>query len=178
MSLPKYIINFDELTDDLKNKLLDIINDELKFKYPELNTNNIEALFEDIKELLPSTVYKGIKNKIDSLILKNIEGIQKVEGKLLDVPAIKNNYKIDFIFEKDVFLTGIHLNQTGWKKEDRWDLIVNKNKIIDKSTIKEIGEHKYFSTYYKVNANTPISFILHNNSGNSRQVIIDLEYVK
>lgn len=50
--------------------------------------------------------------------------------------------------------------------------------IINKIGLKEIGEHKYFNTFYKVNANTPISFILSNNSGNSRQVTVDLEYIE
>ncbi|ARC85635.1 hypothetical protein U732_1131 [Clostridium argentinense CDC 2741] len=178
MSLPKYIINFNELTDDLKGKTLELIDDELKDKCLQLSTHNIEGLLEDLKESLPNAKYEGLKNKIDKLIQYTYEGTQKIKSKLLDIPAIKNNYNVDFIFDKDVFLTGIHFNQTGWKKEDRWNLVVNKNKIIDESTIKEIGEHKYFNTYHKVNANTPISFILHNNSGNSRQVMIDLEYIE
>lgn len=178
MSLPKYIINFDELTDDLRNKLLELIDDELKSKYPELNTNNIQALLEDIKELLPSMAYEGIKNKIDSLILKNIEGIQKVEGELLDIPPIIQDSNKVFKFDKDVYLTGLHLNQTGWKKQDKYSLIINKNKIISNAATKEIGEHKYFNTFLKVNANTPISFILHNLSGNSRQVALDLEFIE
>ncbi|WP_315114568.1 hypothetical protein [uncultured Clostridium sp.] len=178
MSLPKYIVNFEELTDELKKRLLELIDDELRDKYPQLDTNNIEALLEDIKELLPSVKYEGLKNKIENLVLYKHEGKPKIEGRLLDIPPITKENKAEFKFDKDVFLTGIHFNQTGWKKEDRWDLIIDKNKIINKSTIKEIGEHKYFSTFLEVNANTPVSFILHNNSGNSRQTMLDLEYIE
>ncbi len=96
----------------------------------------------------------------------------------MDIPAVISDYKQDFIFDKDIFLTGLHLNQTGWKKEDRYSLVIDKEKIIDGATTKEIGEHKYFNIYYKVNANAPISFILHNLSGNSRQTIVDLEYLE
>ncbi|MBU3171345.1 hypothetical protein [Clostridium estertheticum] len=178
MSLPKYIINFNELTDDLKKNLLEIIDNELKNKYPQLSTNSIEILLEELKELMPSVEYEGLKKKIDTVIYGELGGTQKVEGVLLDVPAIIQKNKVDFVFKKDILITGLHFNQTGWKKEDRWDLEINKNKMIDNAVIKEIGEHKYFNTYFKVNANTLISFVLHNNSGNSRQVMVDLEYLE
>lgn len=100
-----------------------------------------------------------------------------MKGILLDIPAIQNDYKEQFKFDKDVYITGLHFNQTGWKKEDKYSLEINKIKIIDNVTTKEIGEHKYFNTFYKVNANTPISFVFHNLSGNSRQIIVDLEYI-
>ncbi|MBD5640314.1 hypothetical protein HYI18_17275 [Clostridium botulinum] len=177
MSLPKYIINFDELTDNLKNNLLSLIDDNIRTNYPEINTNNIQDLLQQLKDLLPSVQYEGLKKKIDSLIYRKIEGIQKVKGILLDIPAIQNDYKEQFKFDKDVYITGLHFNQTGWKKEDKYSLEVNKIKIIDNAATKEIGEHKYFNTFYKVSANTPISFILHNLSGNSRQTMIDLEYI-
>ena len=178
MSLPKYIVNFDELTDDLKNKLLEVIDDELKYKYPLLNTYNLQSLLDDIKELLPSVCYNKLKNKIDSIILTKIIGVQKVNSKIIDVPAIIGIYKEKFIFKKDVYLTGLHFNQTGWKKQDTYSLKINKNKIINNARSKEIGEHKYFNTFKKVNANTPIFFILNNNSGNSRQTLVDLEFIE
>lgn len=178
MSLPRYIINFEELTDDLKKRLLKLIDDELRGEYPELNTNDIEALLEDLKELLPSTQYNMLKKRIESFIYYNHNGMQKNEGRLLDIPPLIMENKEEFVFDKDVFLTGLHFNQTGWKKEDTYTLEINKEKIIDNATIKEIGDHKYFNTYFKVNANTPISFILNNNSGNSRQTMVDLEYIQ
>ncbi|MCW6076964.1 hypothetical protein [Clostridium sporogenes] len=177
MSLPKYIINFEELTEDLKNHLLSMIDDNIRTNYPEINTNNIQDLLQQLKDLLPSVQYEGLKKKIDAFIYRKIEGIQKVKGILLDIPAIQNDYTGQFRFDKDVYITGLHFNQTGWKKEDKYSLEVNKIKIIDNATTKEIGEHKYFNTFYKVNANTPIYFILHNLSGNSRQTIVDLEYI-
>ncbi|WP_434305473.1 hypothetical protein [Clostridium botulinum] len=177
MSLPKYIINFEELTEDLKNHLLSLIDDNIRTNYPEINTNNIQDLLQQLKDLLPSVQYEGLKKKIDTFIYRKIEGIQKVKGILLDIPAIQNDYKEQIKFDKDIYITGLHFNQTGWKKEDRYSLEVNKIKIIDNATTKEIGEHKYFNTFYKVNANTPIYFIFYNLSGNSRQIIVDLEYI-
>ncbi|MBU5300242.1 hypothetical protein KQI45_09135 [Clostridium sporogenes] len=177
MSLPKYIINFEELTEDLKNHLLSMLDDNIRTNYPEINTNNIQDLLQQLKDLLPSVQYEGLKKKIDAFIYRKIEGIQKVKGILLDIPAIQNDYKEQFKFDKDIYITGLHFNQTGWKKEDKYSLEVNKIKIIDNATTKEIGEHKYFNTFYKVNANTPIFFIFHNLSGNSRQTMMDLEYI-
>ncbi|APQ75402.1 hypothetical protein CF060_07485 [Clostridium botulinum] len=177
MSLPKYIINFEELTEDLKNHLLSLIDDNIRTNYPEINTNNIQDLLQQLKDLLPSVQYEGLKKKIDTFICRKIEGIQKVKGVLLDIPAIQNNYTEQFKFDKGVYITGLHFNQTGWKKEDKYSLEINKIKIIANATTKEIGEHKYFNTFYKVNANTPISFVFHNLSGNSRQIIVDLEYI-
>jgi hypothetical protein len=177
LSLPKYIINFEEITEDLKNHLLSMIDDNIRTNYPEINTNNIQDLLQQLKDLLPSVQYEGLKKKIDAFIYRKIEGIQKVKGILLDIPAIQNDYTGQFRFDKDIYITGLHFNQTGWKKEDKYSLEINKIKIIDNATTKEIGEHKYFNTFYKVNANTPISFIFHNLSGNSRQIIVDLEYI-
>lgn len=178
MSLPKHVINFDELTHKLKDPFLESIDNNLTNKYPQINWNNIEYYLEDIKDILPSEKYRKLKNKIDTLIYRKVEGIQKSEGRLLDIPPIVMDYKEVFKFDKDIYLTGLHINQTGWKKEDRYSVLINKDKIIDKATLKEIGEHKYFNTFYKVNAKTPIFFILQNNSGNSRQTMVDLEYIE
>ncbi len=176
--LPKYVVNFEELTEPLKNELLDIIVGELKYKYPQVNTHCIESIMENIISKLPANQYEDLKKKIYDFVYKKIEGIQKVEGALLDIPPIVKSTKYDFIYEKDVFLTGLHVDQNGWKKEDRYHLEINKKKIIKNAATKEVGEHKHFNTYYKVNANTPISFILENNSGNSRETMIDLEYIE
>ncbi len=73
MSLPKYIINFDELTDNLKNNLLSLIDDNIRTNYPEINTNNIQYLSQQLKDLLPSVQYEGLKKKIHSLIYRKLK---------------------------------------------------------------------------------------------------------
>ena len=178
MSLPKYIINFDELEDQLKKDLLKVIDDAMKGKYPQLNTGNLESLLSQIEDLLPDEKYKGLKNKIEQFILGKYTGTQKIQGAFIDVPAIVGDYKQNFIFDKDVYLSGLHLNQTGWKKEDRYSLKIDKNIIIDNATTKETGEHKYFNTYAHVIRDGSVYFILHNNSGNSGQIMVDLEYIE
>lgn len=177
MGLPKYIVNYDDLTGPLRKELVRLINDAIKEQYPQINTHDIEAVLKEISRILPSNHYEDVKRKINSFIYKKIVGIQNVEGKLLDVPPIIQNNKIEFKFNSDVYVTGLHFDQTGWKKEDTYSLEINKTRIINNANIKEIGEHKYFNTYYPVIREVPISFILHNNSGNSRQLLIDLEYL-
>ncbi|NFA14920.1 hypothetical protein EXM30_17090, partial [Clostridium botulinum] len=39
---------------------------------------------------------------------------------LLDIPAIQNDYIEQIKFDKDIYITGLHFNQTGWKKDDRY----------------------------------------------------------
>lgn len=178
MSLPKYVVNWEELTEPLKKQLLKLIVEAFKDKYPQIDTDNIEELLEAMSDLLPAEHYKDLARKIDDFVYKKIEGIQKVEGALLDIPPIIKKTQYDFKYEKDVYLTGFHVDQNGWKKEDRYHLIIDKKYVIKNAATKEIGEHKYFNTYFKVIANTPISFILENNSGNSRETMIDLEYIE
>ncbi len=62
MSLPKYIINFDELTDQLKKDLLKLIDDAMKGEYPQLNTGNLESLLSEIEALLPDRKVQRLKN--------------------------------------------------------------------------------------------------------------------
>lgn len=178
MGLPKYIINFDELIKRLGNDIENIVRDYLSNNINTDCIDNINALLDIIKDKLPENKYIGITKKIKEILIFKHNGVFKIDGKLMHIPAIKKDYKEYFIFEKNIYITGISCDMTGWKKDDRIDLIVNKNKIIDNKTIKEIGEHIYFNTYFSVNANTPIFFIFKNLSGNSRQIGIDLEYIK
>lgn len=178
MSLPKYVINFDELTEQLKKDLLGLIKKELEEKYPDLDFTNVEALLKDIEDLLPDKEYRKLKKKIKQFTQYKVEGQHQNEGRLLYIPPVKKDIREIFKFDYDVLVTGLHINMTGWKKEDKFELILNQKKIISDANIKEIGEHKYFNVFYPVTKNKPISFIFHNNSGNSRQLTIDLDFIK
>lgn len=77
MSLPKYIINFEELTEDLKNHLLSLIDDNIRTNYPEINTNNIQDLLQQLKDLLPSVQYEGLKKKLILLYTEKLKVFKK-----------------------------------------------------------------------------------------------------
>ncbi|MFL0197267.1 hypothetical protein ACJDU8_17130 [Clostridium sp. WILCCON 0269] len=179
MGLAKYIINSDELIDDLKSLDLDqSIMDAITNKYPQLDAEQIQQLLQQIEDILPSHKYIQIALQIKQFISVIIKGDQKVKGEYIDVPAIKGLYSQFFVFDRDIYLTGIRINQTGWKKDDCYSLLIDKNTVIDHAVTKELGEHKYFNTYYRVSAGVPIYLNYHNNSGNSRQVTIELEYLQ
>lgn len=116
MGLSKYIVNFDEFTDELKNKILELINSEFKNKYPKINIDL--GSLEGIKELLPTEEYKKLEKEISTFIQPRIKGNQKNVGKLLDIPPLVKENIQTFNFNKDIYITGLHINQTGWKKED------------------------------------------------------------
>lgn len=178
-SLVKYIINFDEFINLLGEDIAMLVGNAAREKYPQINTNNLEALLEDIKELLPSEKYRGLTHSID-LIINNstVDGAQKIEGRFIDIPPLIKNTEEVFIFDKDIYITGLNVNQTGWKKNDSYDLIIKKRYLLENIFTKEVGEHKYLNTYFEVKANTPITFVLKNKSGNSRQTFVDLEYIE
>lgn len=176
--VPRYVINASELHDALSDKVDPIVSDII------INTLNGLVTFKGvldrldiIKNLLPANRYKSLVDKISLLLQYNPVGEQKISSRMLDIPPIIGGYKAEFVFNNIVYITGVEINQNGWKKDDQYSLIVNGNKIIDRAYFKEIGEHKYLNTYYKVNSDDIISFILHNVSGNSRKLFVDLEYI-
>ncbi|WP_368488371.1 hypothetical protein [Clostridium sp. BJN0013] len=65
MSLPRYIINFDELMDELRRDLIQLIDDAMKDKYSQLDMQGIKALLSEIEDLLPNEKYRGLRNRIE-----------------------------------------------------------------------------------------------------------------
>ena len=138
MSLPAYVVNWDELEDLLKEALSNVV-------------------VRDISDLY---------------------GYQRVQGFFKKIPAIQASYKIvEFIPSEQIILTGISYSQSAWKGTDCWDLEIGDNKIFQNVYTKEIGENKHFEVISPIEAGTPIKIILHNTSGNSRHVWVDLEYI-
>lgn len=139
MSLPSYIINFDELE-------------------------------ELLKEALSNTVVKDIAD---------LYGVQKVKGFYTPVPAIRGEYNIvEFVPNESIIITGVSYSQSAWKSNDYWDLYIGNDKLFENVYTKEIGEQKHWEVINPVNAGEPIRIILNNQSGNSRHVWVDIEYVK
>ena len=138
MSLPSYVINFDELKELLEDKFSNIV----------------------IKDL--SSLY----------------GLQKIKGFHLGVPAIRGRYRIvDFITPSNIVITGVTYSQSAWKPIDYWELFIGEEKLFDTIYTKEIATQKNWKIIQPVNQGTKIELILNNNSGNSRDVWVDLEYV-
>lgn len=138
MSLPSYVINFDELKELLDNKFSNIT----------------------VKDL--SSLY----------------GFQKIKGFHQRIPAIIGAFKIlEFEPSENIVITGVTYSQSAWKPEDYWDFFIGEDKLFDTIYTKEIATHKNWKVIHPVNRNTKMELILYNNSGNSRDVWVDIEYV-
>lgn len=123
-----------------------------------LNTDEIADLLREILALL-----KG-------------KGTQKVKALRRHIPAVDETYALEHTFETDILLTGITYSCTGWKYQDSWDLMVGDVALFEVFT-KELGEHKAFNTLHYVPAGTPVKFLFNNDSGNSKIVWADIEYL-
>ena len=59
---------------------------------------------------------------------------------MLEVPAVNDEYKLEFKSEKDGFITGISYSQSSWNYEDNWCLDINDKRIFNNIYTKEYGE--------------------------------------
>ena len=162
MSIPSYVLNWEEL--------LDIIGDKLQVNIEDIELGDLEdflkANLDAIIELL-NQILELLKNR----------GTQRVHSISNHIPAVVGVYKFTTTFDYDIFLTGITYSQSGWKYQDSWDLMVGENLLFDEVCTKELGEQKQFNVFYFVPAGTPIDILFHNDSGNSRLIWFDIEYL-
>lgn len=190
MSLPKIWLNIDEFMDlfksELEPHLLNALDDKL-----DMFKNSCEIMNE-IYDILPEDKFKDIARKLHDLVLGlKYSGEFHVDGLRDEVPPLKMDYDILWKPPERINLTGIQFELTGWKPYDLYSLIIEfKDKstrtLIDKVPFKEVGEHKTLPIAYpfglsrkthKLGADDTVIFRVHNNSGNSRQVYLDIEYL-
>jgi hypothetical protein len=173
------IIDINTLVNTAFNDLI-IELQGLSEKLSALNTDNSVKLStfndEKLKGYLDETV------KVRELVEGIVEqlqpfGNQRIQGYYKYVPPGRHDYIIEFVPTDDIYLTAITMSQIGWKLEDTWSLRVDNNDIFTNISTKEVGEKKSFTRYMKVQADSIIEFVLHNKSGNSRQLWVDFEFV-
>ena len=139
ISLPSYVINFDELRKLLEDKFSNVV----------------------VKDL--SSLY----------------GLQKIKGFYLSIPAIKGAVRVvDYIPNENIVITGITYSQSAWKPIDFWELTIDGEKQFETVYTKEIATQKNWQIIQPINQGSRIELILHNYSGNSRNVWVDVEYIK
>lgn len=159
MGIVKYITNIDELGEAFKDGVtINSTADTIKLE---------KLLEENFKEIL--------------FLLEKLFGIayiQSVVSLQRYIPAVNLDFEIKHTFEEDIRLTGIMHSQSAWKTGDNWSLYVDNVCLFENVFTKELGEHKYFSSFYEVKQGSEVKIIYHNASGNSRQVWFDLEYLK
>lgn len=160
MSLPKYIVNLEEMLEYLKDKI--VIEPNVDLGDLGLSIGNDLATIIDLLKKILAIIYD--------------RGVQQIHGLRQHIPSVMGIYKLTKTFDFDIMLTGISYSQSGWKYQDSWDLEVSGTKLVDSFT-KEIGEHKHFNVFYFIPAGTPINIYHHNDSGNSKLVWFDIEYL-
>lgn len=160
MGLLKYIVNLDEI--------LDILKDKVKVNPGEVDTSNLEEF---------------IQSKLNEILdlLKKILGTPKSPRSLSltkNVPAIVNDFVLSKTFDKHIFLCGVAFSQSAWKVEDSFSLEVAGVLLFDHISTKEIGQYKHLNAFFPVPPGTEIKLIYHNESGNSKMVWFDLDYLE
>jgi hypothetical protein len=163
--------SFDDLITELK-----LVSDKLS----TLNTDNSEKLSKFNEEKVQAYLDETIKTReLVESIVEQLQpfGNQRIQGYYKYVPPGRHDYIIEFASKDDIYLTALTMSQIGWKLEDTWSLRVDGNDVFTNIPTKEVAEKKSFTRYMKVDADVKIEFVLHNKSGNSRQLWVDFEYV-
>jgi hypothetical protein len=162
MSLPSYIINWEEL--------LAILGDKLQIDINDIDLGDLENYLGEQFGIIIDL----LKQILD--LLKD-KGVQRIHSISNHIPAVVAPFKFTTTFKEDVLITGITYSQSAWKYQDSWDLEVDGNVLFEEVGTKEIGESKVMNVFYYVPAGKPINIIFHNDSGNSRLVWFDVEYI-
>lgn len=162
MSLPSYILNWEEL--------LAILGDKLEIDINDIDLGDLENYLGE-----QFGIIIGLLKQI--LDLLKDKGVQRIHSISNHIPAVVVPFKFTTTFKEDVLITGITYSQSAWKYQDSWDLEVDGNVLFEQVGTKEIGESKAMNVFYYVPAGKPINIIFHNDSGNSRLVWFDVEYI-
>lgn len=187
MSVPSYVLNFDELVDLLSGYLTGDINvaaGDINF-----DTTNLENLLQDIEDKIQGVSYTDLINALNALGTKldglagttGDTGTQKIYGKMLEIWHTSDEEQanvITFTAPAKGKLTGITYSLSTWNYQDSWDLVVGDTKLFTEVRTKEYGEHKFFSVFYPVEAGQEIKFIYNNNSKNSRILWVDFNILE
>jgi len=151
------VVNFDELGKYLGEGIkIDIESIDLE-SLGNLLTGNFEQIIELLNELMQKTY------------------IQKSKSLTFDIPAIQSDYEKTIVFDNSCRLTGICFSQTGWKDSDCFSLYLDNELIFDKIYTKEMGQYKHFNGH---NRCSELKIVYHSNSGNSKLVWFDVDYLE
>ncbi|MEY7998599.1 hypothetical protein AB8U03_00035 [Clostridium sp. Mt-5] len=184
MSLPSYVINFDELADAIKDYLQNGVNVDIgSITVP---TDNMEDLLTQIRDKIQGVNYTDLIEALNALGVKldglsgnlGISGIQKIYGQMLQISAPEGPYTIEFTVPKAGRITGITASQSAWNFQDTWDLRVEDTVLFTGVRTKEYGENKFFNVFYPVTAGQKIYFVFNNVSGSSKILWVDFNILE
>lgn len=184
LSLPSYVINFDELANAIKDYLQNGV--KVDIGSITVSTSNIEDLLTQIRDKIQGVNYTDLINALNDLGIKldglsgnlGISGIQKIYGEMLEITASTGTYMIEFTVPKNGRITGITYSQSAWNFQDTWDLKAADNILFTGVRTKEYGENKFFNVFYQVTAGQKIDFVFNNISGSSKILWVDFNILE
>lgn len=186
MGLPSYVVNFDELSDAIKEYLQNGIDVDIGSII--FDTTKIETLLEEIKNKIQGVDYTNLIAALNALGAKldalngnvGVSGTQKIYGEILELNHIdgQTQYEIEFTVPAKGRITGITYSLSAWNYEDSWDLYVGATKLFSNVRTKEYGEHKYFNVFYPITGGQKIRFVYNNVSGSNRIVWVDFNLLE
>lgn len=171
MSLPSYIINWDEFATELsKGIVIDSVN---------IDNSGIESLLEtyfpEVVGLLEDIIdeIQSLKTRYDNYNQK-IKGFSRKTSKSIEI--------FEFIAQKDMYLTGIsfshnHLEGIG----DYFNLSIENETaelIFSEVSFKDALQHKHFNKFFPVPAGVKIKITHFSEDDREKHIWYDLEYLE
>lgn len=187
MSVPSYVLNFDELSELLKDYLQNGINVDIGSM--TFSTKDLEDILKDIGNKIQGVDYNALIEALNNLGAKldnltgtiGLSGTQKIYGEILEMyyhDETDQKNVIEFTAPAKGKVTGITYSVSAWNVEDSWDLDVNGKKLFTKVRTKEYGEHKFFNVFYPIESGQKIRFIYNNESEASRILWVDFNILE
>jgi hypothetical protein len=184
MGLPSYVINFDELSELLRDYLQNGINVDVG--NITFSTAEMENLLREISSKIQGVDYNSLITALNSLGAKldslggslGMSGTQKVYGEMLEIISNDEPQSIEFTIPSSGRITGITYSLSSWNYEDNWDLFVNDLQLFKGVRTKEYGETKFFNVFYPVTGGQKIKLTFNNTSGSSKILWVDFNILE
>lgn len=168
MSLPVYVVNFDEFIDGLGDNI------KINIGTIQLDAKNFEELFDKYFPELISLLRLIYENT------KPPEGTTKKKGFKKTFKTTESDHEFIFEVSSPIMLTGVSVAQNKITENDFWNLkIINSNKaeitLFDRIYTKDTLNHKNLNVYFPVPAGYTIKIEYCNVSHTNKTVWADLE---
>lgn len=159
MSLPTYVINFEELIEMLEMPDLS----QISTSFPELL-----ALLREIRDEL------GAQNRQYDGYRQRIKGFH--------ISPSTNKHDIEWVAEKDCALTGVAFSHSHVEGVDDYFSISVSNiaseVIFTTIYLKDSLQHKYFEKFFPIPAGSIVKITHYNPSLTQKHIWYDLEYLE
>lgn len=172
MGLPTYVVNWDELKQELENNI-QIETDEIA-----LNTNNLEKLFE---EYFPS-IYDLLEKLNDKF--KKPVGDSKVIGFKKRIGLNNSENIIKYEFPQDCVINGFSFYATKFDEKDKISIhLVEKQnpantiRLMYNVSLKNCLQNKKFVSPMPVTPNYSLYIEYHNQSNRQKTLLVDMDFM-